>query len=330
MFLDDRSGESIALAKTILTDELAIGSVVVTTYHRIHGAELERIPEPLEALPDAPPPLSRHAVWGGVSVTASGTVLGPARPPFQRHLSLEVGDERRELVAFGPRVWERSPSGWTPSSPAPFRALRLGFDRAFGGEYELPAGLFPGTDLPCPALRIAYPLNPGGIGFYRDAEAAAGNPLPSFEYPDALVRTPTDAPEPAGFAPCPTLMGLRVEQPKPGSIAHDDREAMQAHAAKLASGMVFRAAHHATGRLIFPRLDPGTRVKLTGVGDADLEVRVPPSPVAVATLPESLTASRVRAVHLFADERVLQVVYGHAFRYAPDHGPRWIRVRSSN
>jgi len=84
-----------------------------------------------------------------------------------------VGDWSRSLRVSGRRVWtERA---FDPiSEPAPFAAMPITYENAFGGP-ELPA-------------------NPVGKG-YRTAE------LPTVEDPAALLRGRRDTPEPASFGP---------------------------------------------------------------------------------------------------------------------------------
>jgi uncharacterized protein YjbI with pentapeptide repeats len=84
-----------------------------------------------------------------------------------------VGAWSKSLRVFGRRVWtERA---FDPiSEPAPFTAMPLTYENAFGG----------------PELA----KNPVGKG-YRTAE------LPPVEDPAALLRSRRDAPEPAGFGP---------------------------------------------------------------------------------------------------------------------------------
>src|SRR6185437_2934942 len=200
-------------------------------------------------------------VWHGVSVTAAGHASGPPSPPFVCPVIFRVGDVERRLIVFGERCWERRFGGSLEASPAaPFDRIALGFTRAFGGGYDLPPGLLPGTDLPHPGLRVSYPLNANGVGFYPDERAAVGSPLPSIERPDQLLRRWNDQPEPAGFTPCPDLVAWRMR----------DEAAGRAQQPEPAQALPFtlptlRIQHHAPPWLIFDDVPVGTPIELHGL-----------------------------------------------------------------
>ena len=69
--------------------------------------------------------------------------------------------------------------------------MPLVWERAFGGVDTTERG--PAVDA----------RNPVGVGFRvrGGAKALAGMPLPNVEDVNALITSPDDAPEPAGFAP---------------------------------------------------------------------------------------------------------------------------------
>lgn len=342
MLLRNRTGREIGLARTAVSDELWVATVVVASHFRIGEAGLLPLAEDPPRKETWPPDLSRLPLWQGTSVTASGVAAGPAAPPFVRPVSLRVGDELRRLIVFGERRWRRGAGGaLTASEAAPFEAIPLSFRRAFGGGYDAPPGLLPGTELPVPALRVDYPLNPSGVGFHESEQAAEGQLLPSIELPDQLVQRWSDRPEPGGFTPCPELPALRLPSdpafaeamqaaggwpPGPGLSEEQRRRAVDLH-----MRLAMRVLHHAPGRLIFPSVKPGVAVALEGLGpDARaLRFEVPPSPIRVGIRrggqPEEIPFA-VRSVHVDADEGIASFVHAHSFHHHPARAPEWVRV----
>ena len=335
MLLRNRTYRPVSLARSAVNDDLWIAAVVVTAHYRVDGAALAPLPED-EAQPPgspgAPPDLGQIPLWQGVSVTAAGAAHGPPRAPFVRPVVLHVGPEVRRLIVFGERRWKRGPGGeLTATAPLPFDSIALSFTHAFGGAYDIGPGLFPGTDLPMPRLRVEYPWNPTGLGFYEHEQAAEGQLLPSIELPDQLVKRWSDRPEPGGFSPCPELRGMRATT-DPAAIPPPDppeRGGRIPIAQALTLGL--RAFHHAPGRLIFPRVPPGTPISLEGLGPAAGALRfdVPPSPIRVGIRrdgrPEEI-APALRSIHIAAAAGIASFVHAHAFHHHPARAPEWVRV----
>jgi hypothetical protein len=338
MFVRNDTTEHIALARGHVSATFGAGAIVVENVYEVHADALARSEEPPPRGPSGPPDTSRVVLWREVSVTAAGTAYGPSRPPHVCPVSLTVGEEIARLIVFGPRWFRRGFGGdLEPSKPEPFEGVALSWERAFGGGYLVPPGLAPGSGLPHPGMDVRYPLNPSGIGFYEDKQAAADKPLPDIERPDQLIRRWDDRPTPAGFSPCPELNGLRFpvryngrgRDLAKGSTASDPREAM----IEDAPAMTLRMQHHAPGDLVFSLLTPGTAVALVGLGRAPVSFRVPPSPISVRTRrlrQDEIVAPRLRSLHIDADRRTLSVVYDHAFRYDPAKPPSWVRISTAS
>lgn len=109
-------------------------------------------------------------------------------PVAQIDVGLRVGPIAKRLRVTGDRVW----LGGSPSEPQPFVTMPLVWERTYGG-------VDPWTrDAPNPQFDVR---NPVGTGFALEAAHAEGMRLPNIEYPDQLVRTWNDRPEPAGFGP---------------------------------------------------------------------------------------------------------------------------------
>lgn len=92
-----------------------------------------------------------------------------------------VGKRTKALAIAGPRVWQSGVGGAVPSKPDSVGDVELRYEHAFGGD--------------------RYGKNPVGRGFVDTSEDPEGVPLPAIELADALVRSTSDRPEPAGFGP---------------------------------------------------------------------------------------------------------------------------------
>jgi len=96
---------------------------------------------------------------------------------------IKLGTIQKELLVFGNRYWVKKFGVWTKTEPEPFTEMEITWENAFGGpEYE---------------------KNPLGKGFapIRTETGEEIWPLPNIEYPDQLIVSPKDRPEPAGFLP---------------------------------------------------------------------------------------------------------------------------------
>ena len=99
----------------------------------------------------------------------------------------QVGGLSKELVVWGPRIWE----GDRPSAPHPFERLPLDWTQTYGGE--------------------DFPENPLGMG-RRDSEINGMRLrlLPRIEYTDQPLTSPTGAGRPAGFGPLDQTWATRA------------------------------------------------------------------------------------------------------------------------
>jgi hypothetical protein len=257
-------------------------------------------------------------------VTAAGDVYGPSSAPFQRIVTLAVGGAACSLLVSGDRRWTRTLGELVASAPAPFERLPLSFSLAYGGFFDVPPGLFPGTDLPYPGGRLAHPLNEGGVGFYLDEAAAEGHALPNFELADRPIKQWSDRPVPGCFVPCPELPGLRIA-PRGGMAAAPEAWKMGL------LPMALRAHNPAPSYLVFDDLPAGTPIHLDGVGREAIRFDVPPSPVRLTLLRKPNREElqpELRSVHVDADRGLVSCVYGHPFLYREGHEPSWIVVEA--
>ncbi len=245
MFVNNRSHHRPALARTLVSSQLAVAAVVVRSIWRISAAALLPWEGPRVEVTGEPASPSDHALWQGTSVTVSGNVPGPGRPPYVARVDLDVGPERRSLLVHGDRRWIRNAGRLAVSSAGPFDHKPLSWALAFGGGYALAPGLDPLGKRPHPGGWIAHVLNPGGTGLYGDEGAADGAPLPSIERPEEPIASWRDQPRPAGLSPCPSLHGLRA----PVTLPREDPD-WHVRAA-------LRLLHPGPGELIFEPLRPG-------------------------------------------------------------------------
>lgn len=99
---------------------------------------------------------------------------------------VRIGQQARAVRVFGPRAWHKHLGVFAMASE-PSAALRvpLIYSLAFGGHD------------PADPRSFAQ-QNPTGLGF-STGSPPHGLALPQIEWPDALIRNPSDQPAPAGF-----------------------------------------------------------------------------------------------------------------------------------
>jgi uncharacterized protein YjbI with pentapeptide repeats len=117
-----------------------------------------------------------------------GKPIGVCRVAFH------VGSWSKALGVIGDRFWKPGLFGSSMEEPRPFTEMDLGWDRSFGG---------PGFD-----------RNPLGRGAHDlpFPDGTRRRPLPNVEWPDRLIRTAGEHPEPAGFGPQPLTWPQRMSK----------------------------------------------------------------------------------------------------------------------
>jgi hypothetical protein len=180
---------------------------------------------------------------GGVDLFVFGHARASKGQAVQEsEVNIEVGTFRRRVKVFGDRVWERRSGKLVPSEPKTFTEMPLTLAHAFGGQ-----------DI-WDELKVPFPDNPEGKGYYLEEPTAVGKPLPNLEDPARLIRNWNDQPDPIGFGPCPLSCGLRLRD----SVVFDQQKGI---IAKL-KPTFFNAAFP---DLIVPKVEPGERMRLSGV-----------------------------------------------------------------
>lgn len=332
MFVKDATPYAAVLARGRLHDDACALSVNADVWYELGpGGALTWRPEAPEPAETDPPDIKRRDLWKGTAVTAVGWIHGPKAAPYARPVRLVVGDREVRLAAFGPRVWEASRFGRpAPSQPAPFDAIPMSWSLAFGGAWDLPPGLLPGTDLPHPGGRVAYPLNPAGRGFHVEDARAVGQPLPQLELASDLVDRPDRWAEPLTFAPSePAALALHLQAMAPRIVPAPGKRSTSIPDA-ITSALSLQ--HYAAPRCVFPTLAAGTSILLEGVGDERVALRVPASPLTVRLRRKreaTALAGAARAVHVDVTRRLVLVRFGHQGVYDPNQAPDWVHIERS-
>ena len=322
MFIRNKTTLDVQLARGHVSDELAVAAVMVFVDARTSPPAIgSRRSRRRCRRPRATRPRDRLRVplWVGVSVTASGHVAGPARAPFvcpgalPRRRGAAAG-RRARRSALGARRRRGPPA---PSAPARFDRMRFAFDRAFGGGYDLPPGLLPGDRSPPTRAARRLPAQPGRRRVTtRARRPPPARPCRTSSAPMRCCGGGSDAPEPAGFAPCPDLVAWRM---KDEQAAAAQRGASLANPAGVFQG-VLRMSHHAPPSLLFDDVPEGTPIVLSGLGERAIRFACPAVARAGYRPHGQVSASirpRLRALHVDADRRAVRAVFGHAFRVRP-------------
>ena len=230
-----------------------------------------------------------------VDVHLFGTARAPAgKPAGSFELSVKVGDHLRRATVSGPRAWQKGAGGLAAPAPEPIESLPISMKHAYGGEAE-----FDG-------LKVAFPDNPEGQGFYLEEEQAEGGPLPQIEDAEAPVKEWSDRPVPAGFGFCPYPSATRLQA---AVIVEEDE-------IKKITHRLFNTAFPA---MIAPAAPPGTRVSVVGVSpDGPLELTVPELPLLARVELSDRRTERPLALEqigIEADAGRVFLTYRYPFRY---------------
>lgn len=266
--------------------------------------------EPLRTAPDPVYPTDAQLIREGVAVCATGHVHAPRPGATEGKATLAIGDLRREILAFGARVWRAGTFGGSPSptSPRPFDRIPMRWEHAFGGAVqEEPRTLEKdGETYIVPGFERPYMWNPLGKGYYASEKEAIEKPLPELEHPDSRITAWDSQPEPVCFAPYPRFGGLR------GAGLLDGQKVQLQRMARLTG----KSAPRST----FPALPPGTPISLGGMrpGGKRLTFTLPEPPVvyhvAVGAIEKKVTPY-LDAVDIDADGERVRLLYRAGFRY---------------
>jgi hypothetical protein len=272
---------------------------------------LAPVQRPVEVGFQKPTPADDHFVRAGVSVTAAGFVHAPGGKATKADASLVVGEEKRVVRAFGPRVWRDGMFGvLSATAPLAFDRVPMRWDLAYGGTLLRKASTtkYQGRDYIVPEHPAGFPQNLEGTGFYLDREGAVDKPLPQLEHPDVPIRAWEDRPAPVCLAPYPLRGGMR-----PLALVRDDE--------KVDLNRIGRLTAPAAPWLVFPEVPARTPIVLRGMrprGEA-LAFQVPECPVSVRAIlgPARFhLPMRLDAVDIDAEAAEVRFVFRVAFTYA--------------
>ncbi len=290
-------------------------------------AELDRT-HPLEVLAEAQtrdqgmlPPDVTVVRRDPFEVMLLGDVVSPT-DISEATVAMRVGPVHHALRVFGDREWISDEIG----TPATFRTMPLTWERAFGGSGDI--------ELDRDAvITVRHPDNPLGRGFDLSEHArvyetqltpppgyprfAAARALPNLEDANALIRLPTDTPEPKCWAPVPAACGARftsalaairediVEGSAPPTITpHKQRELMLCN------------LRHAHPDWWINRPTRGARLTLSGVSSNPIDVALPALRVFgdYAVGPRQGTRELIpQAIVVLANERRFTITYRSSF-----------------
>lgn len=190
-------------------------------------------------------------------------LVGSARPAHGRpaarvQVSMTVADRRKDLLVTGDRVWRDG----RPSSPPPFEAMPLVWERAFGGQHRQGA------------QTLAEERNPVGCGFAgsRSAGDMEGLPVPNVEDLESPLERVGQQVTPACLAPiAPAWL------PRRRFAGTYDGAWQRGRAPYLPADFDRRFFQCAIPEFAFDRyLEPGERVQVSGVhGDGPVDFAIP-------------------------------------------------------
>lgn len=121
-----------------------------------------------------------------------GHAYAPSSGASELDMTLSVGSVQKAVRVFGDRVFYEAASGIGISSPRPFTAMPIVYERAFGGADD---------SADDPADHAFEERNHVGVGFVapKSNKKLDGLPAPNIEDPRQLLTRPKDRPPPAGF-----------------------------------------------------------------------------------------------------------------------------------
>lgn len=303
MFIDNRTPNQIVckrMSTTTSEGEMAVAVLMEPAVYRrnMEGWHLDRehhLPSCLDRAVEAP-------AWDGTSFTASGVIQTPLRGSLVRHVALRAEGYQLQLVARGRRKWIRTGSQLVPGPIEPWEPLEMTWSDAYGGSFELPAGLDPVTGLPHPTVTSGHPTNQMGKGYFISADRAVGNEVPRIELLEDQLASFGQFAIPGCTAPCSgPAMGMTMPLP--------DKHPLQSHCHRSA----FQMYHTAPAYLVLPPLAAGSRVSTKGFeGDLDFLVPTPRvKPRAKRGRAKARYGTRLRAVHLDTSRQCAIVIWQH-------------------
>lgn len=122
-------------------------------------------------------------------IIVNGKAYAPGgQPVTELDVGFRIGELTKLLKVTGDRIWQKG----SITQPKPFTQMPVLYERAFGG-FDPQS-----KESPNPQWDMRNPL---GTGFALSSDKLDGLALPNIEYPDQLIKSWKDKPNPAGFGP---------------------------------------------------------------------------------------------------------------------------------
>ncbi|MDQ7032713.1 MAG: DUF2169 domain-containing protein [Desulfonauticus sp.] len=125
----------------------------------------------------------------------AGKCYAPGKKPTPvSEVMVRVGDVEKKLYVFGDRFWQKKKGLTVISEPVPFVKKDISWKNGFGGQ--------------------GFAKNPLGKGLdpVTFGDGVSLVPLPNLEYPDKLIVSPSDRPDPACFGPVDMMWPQRAKK----------------------------------------------------------------------------------------------------------------------
>lgn len=136
-------------------------------------------------------------------VIVHGTAYAPhGRLVPQVDVTMKIANMTKTLRVFGDRVWYKGALSLKMSDPQPFEKIPVTYERAFGGADQKSSD---------PQNHGWESRNPVGIGFAVAPEHLVNQRAPNVEYPNTLISSWEQRPQPAGFGPIARAWSPRVK-----------------------------------------------------------------------------------------------------------------------
>ncbi len=269
-------------------------------------------------------------------VVVIGKAHAPGGAPVARLMvAVQVGGAMKTLVVTGDRFCVYRPGALPAfSEPAPFTAMEIRYDRAYGGRDERSI----------PSIPFVYPRNGMGKGVVlrNVPEAVAGLPLPNIEDPQDMLtpeRLLIQEPERWHLQPLPQGLGWRQKTWYPraallgsyppfldaGTVTTEERMGLLPHDhSALAKQSRLRPllgqfGNGASFGLMFPALRGDEPIALGGLSpDGPLRFRLPgetPTVLLDIGRGEERPEVRLHTVSIRPDDRELDLVWRAATVY---------------
>ncbi len=233
---------------------------------------------------------------GAVDILVMGNAKAPNNSPVP-YMEVEVSHNKRRInriAIFGNRKWKKSIFGTAISTPEPFIQMPLNLNNAFGGMADWDG------------VKIPFPNNPVGKGYYISKEDCINNPLPNIEDPNNLIKKWNDQPDPAGVCCTPQLSELHSRS----NVRFDE----QGRVVEL-NPKFYNSAFPA---MMVDKVTPGDSIDITGMGEPSFSFQIPDCKLVMKVSMNERYKEwpmYIEQVGLLVDEQKAFITYRYAINY---------------